>query len=266
MIRFADTGDLEAVRRLWDTCFPDEGGFNDWFFENRYAPRHTLLFTDEGVICAMLQMLPYRLRFGARTGDATYIYGACTDPAFRRRGLMARLLEHSFALDREAGRVCSMLIPAEEWLFDFYRPFGYEPAFFADKRRVERQAVSALLPRRLTGADIPAMDALYARSAGELAVLRDDAFWRMQLSLFDALGAGVYGWFGEDGLAAYAFCWADGAQEAVGMRPAYEQGLLQTLGLAALSYTAPGGQTPLGCVKWHIPSPNQTGYFNLMLN
>ncbi|MFR4261321.1 MAG: GNAT family N-acetyltransferase [Butyricicoccaceae bacterium] len=31
----------------------------------------------------------------------TYIYGACTDPAHRRKGYMARLLERSFELDRK---------------------------------------------------------------------------------------------------------------------------------------------------------------------
>ena len=39
----------------------------------------------------------------AESGLITYIYGACTDPAHRRKGHMARLLEHSFALDRAAG-------------------------------------------------------------------------------------------------------------------------------------------------------------------
>lgn len=266
MIRFAGAGDLAAVRRLWETCFPDESGFNDWFFATQYVPARTLLYCDHGTVCAMLQMLPYPLRFGGQTGQATYIYGACTDPAYRRRGLMAKLLEHSFALDRQAGRACSMLIPAEQWLFDFYRPFGYEPAFFLSKHRAERQAGPVSLPRRLTSADIPALDARYSAATDGLSVLRDPSFWVAQLALFDTLGAGAYGWEGGNGLAAYAFCWKDSAQEAVGLCPAYEQGLLQTLGLDALPYFVPGDQTPLGCIKWHIPSPGLTGYFNLMFN
>ena len=28
MMRFAEKGDFPAVRALWETCFPDEGGFN----------------------------------------------------------------------------------------------------------------------------------------------------------------------------------------------------------------------------------------------
>ena len=68
---------------------------------------------------AMVQMLPYRMTVGGVSREVTYIYGACTDPAHRRKGYMARLLERSFELDREAGRIASVLIPAEKWLFDF---------------------------------------------------------------------------------------------------------------------------------------------------
>ena len=78
---------------------------------------------------AMVQMLPYRMTVGGVSREVTYIYGACTDPAHRRKGYMAQLLERSFELDREAGRIASVLIPAEKWLFDFYKPFGYEPFF-----------------------------------------------------------------------------------------------------------------------------------------
>ena len=58
MIRSAVQSDTEAVRKLWEICFPDEGGFNDYFFAHIYQPQHTLLLTQGGALCAMLQMLP----------------------------------------------------------------------------------------------------------------------------------------------------------------------------------------------------------------
>ena len=36
MIRSAVQSDTEAVRKLWEICFPDEGGFNDYFFAHIY--------------------------------------------------------------------------------------------------------------------------------------------------------------------------------------------------------------------------------------
>ena len=130
MIRVAGPADTGCIRALWEVCFPDEGGFNDWFFAHHFDPARTLLSCEGDMLCAMVQMLPYQLTENGRQAEITYIYGACTDPAHRRQGHMARLLEQSFALDRQAGRAASALIPAEAWLFDFYRPFGYEPFFF----------------------------------------------------------------------------------------------------------------------------------------
>ena len=266
MIRFACAADIPAVRALWEQCFPDEGGFNPYFFSQFFDVRRTLVLTEGDTLCAMVQMLPYRLESAAGEREATYIYGACTHPAHRRKGYMARLLEHSFALDRAAGRAASMLIPAEEWLFDFYRPFGYAPFFRVSRREIVRAAAGDA-PRRLSAADIPQMAALYARLAPACRVARDAAYWEGQLALFDALGAGAFGWFAENGaLAAYAFCWADNAQEALGMTPAREQGLLAALGADKLVYTTYGQEHALGCIKWYADGQESCGYMNLMLN
>ena len=149
MMRFAEKGDFPAVRALWETCFPDEGGFNDYFFAHFYKEKYTLLYLEGETLVAMVQMLPYRMTVGGLSREATYIYGACTDPKHRRKGYMARLLERSFELDREAGRIASVLIPAEKWLFDFYKPFGYEPFFHISRREITRTAGEREAPRRM---------------------------------------------------------------------------------------------------------------------
>lgn len=266
MIRFAGPRDTAAIRALWEACFPDEGGFNDYFFAHHFALPDTLLSVEEGALCAMVQMLPYRLETGGGEAEITYIYGACTDPAHRRQGHMARLLARSFALDRQAGRAASALIPAEPWLFGFYEPFGYAPFFHVDRREICRQG-SGVPPRRLTAADIPHLAALYDALTPACRIARDEGYWRGQLALFDALGAGAYGWFDGGKMTAYAFCWADNAQEALGLTAPQEQGLLETLGRERLAVTACGQGSALGCIKWHEEGTHAPfGYMNLMLN
>lgn len=266
MIRFAGPQDTAAVRRLWEVCFPDEGGFNDYFFAHHFDPTVTLLSCEGDALCAMVQMLPYRLETDGRKAEITYIYGACTDPAYRRQGHMARLLEHSFALDREAGRAASALIPAEKWLFDFYRPFGYQPFFHVARRELVRQG-SGEVPRRLTAADVPQLMALYEAQTISCHIARDAAYWRGQLAMFDALGRGAYGWFTGETLTACAFCWADSAQEALGLTEAQGQGLLHALGRETLAVTTCGREHALGCIKWHEEGPHAPfGYMNLMFN
>ena len=108
MIRFAEQRDLPAIYSLWETCFPDEGGFNGYFFSHLYEPQHTLLLMQENTLCAMLQMLPYTLSVNGELREITYIYGVCTHPSHRRRGYAAELLERSFALDKEKNRAATL--------------------------------------------------------------------------------------------------------------------------------------------------------------
>ena len=157
MIRFAAQADLPAIRELWEQCFPDDTGFNPYYFRHHFSLEHTLLYLVNSTVAAMVQMLPYTLQLGQDlSAAATYIYGACTHPGYRRQHLMSQLLTESFALDRAQGRAASMLIPQEDWLFDFYRPFGYQPLFsvHADCATVKPQLSSRLRP--LTAQDLAA--------------------------------------------------------------------------------------------------------------
>lgn len=266
MIRTAVRRDDAAVRALWELCFPDEGGFNDYFFSHIYEPQHTLLYMQEGELAAMLQMLPYTLCVRSESLPCTYIYGVCTHPEHRRRGYAAALLERSFSLDKAAGRPVSFLIPAEKWLFEFYRPFGYTEAFYLSRRALTQTAGECELPRRLTGADIPQLNALYEASAPPVHIRRSADEWARQIAMFDALGAGVYGWFEGERLTAYAFCWEDNAQEAVGLTERQGRGLLTVLGREELSVSGPGSETALGVAKWYDRAAETAGYMNLMLN
>ena len=93
------------------------------------------------------------------------------------------------------------------------------------------------------------------------------AYWNAQLALFDTLGAGVYGWFKDETLTGYAFCWEDNAQELLGADDAQMQGLLQTLGRGTLTVTEIGAETALGvCVNGMRKRYKPRGYMNLMLN
>lgn len=265
MIRRARKTDVPQIRRLWETCFPSADGFNDYFFAFIFDCDTVLLSEQQDSLCAMVQMLPYRLLTDGAAYEITYIYGACTDPAFRRQGHMARLLEASFEIDRASGKAASALIPAEPWLFDFYRPFGYEP-FFSIDRRVITRTKGGEPPRRLTRSDLPQLAALYNRLAPACRIDRDAAYWQKQLAMFDMVGAGVYGWFADGALDGFAFCWQNSVQEAFGLTPAREQGLLAVLGLPGCTVTDCGDGAVLGCIKWYDKREVSRGYMNLMLN
>ena len=273
MIRFADNADTEAVRMVWEQCFPGDEAFTDWYFAHQYDSGNTLLDVENGTLCAMLQMLPYQLHDGRGIRPVTYIYGAATAPAYRRQHRMERLFHYSYELDKQAGRAATILIPQEAWLFDFYaKPaFGFTAAFSVHSdiiRREEQAAFSSI--RRLTAADIPAMQEIYAPQGVDLA--RSWKNWRDQIELFDTLGLGVYGMEQDGMLTDYAFVWQDGAhklwaQECFGNHvSALAQGLLHMHGCDVIRLTSAGNTEKLGCIHYHDDTPVQQGYFNLLFN
>lgn len=270
MIRFAKEGDRAAVEALFEACFPDEGGFNAYFFTHFYRAERTLLLTEGGKLCAMTQMLPCTLGTGEA---ATYIYGACTAPDERRRGHMAKLLTRSFALDREAGRAASTLIPQEPWLFGFYERFGYQNAFYTQDAVFTAPRENAAAAVRLTTDALADCAALYAAHTPAAALRRPPEEWARQLALFDALGAGVFGFYEGAALRAYAFVWGGEtpwAQELVAETPeaahALCSALCRMLRCQTLKTTSPSGETALGMAKFYDNRPAPRGYMNLMLN
>ena len=74
-------------------------------------------------------MLPYPMTFCGEMVQTSYISGACTHPDFRSKGVMRELLSQSFARMLRNGIQFSTLIPAEPWLFDYYKRMGYATVF-----------------------------------------------------------------------------------------------------------------------------------------
>lgn len=272
MIRFAKKSDLHAVISLWKRCFPGDDAFRDWFFQHVYDPTVTLLDEENGEICAMVQMLPYMLRDIRGIRPVTYIYGACTAPEYRRQHRMDRLLQYSFVWDKQQGRAASILIPQEEWLFDFYDQFGYQTAFYLNTttQMRENKPVSGTV-RCLRTADIPAMRELY-EDIPSMRLLRSDADWNTQLAMFNTLGMGAYGLESNGKLLSYAFVWNDGAeklwaQECCGTdTDMLAQGILQACDCSEIRMTSAGTAQKLGCIRYHDDTPVQPGYFNLLFN
>lgn len=257
---------MTQIRALFELCFADEGGFNAFFFDNIYCEAHTLIYEMNGNIAAMLQRIPRVLQLQGKSLPITYIYGACTHPDARRQALMSKLLAHSHALDVQLGIDASVLIPQEQWLFDFYQPFGYEPAFFVSRSVGNPCGDKKAKAVRLTDADVDAMQKLYTLQAGECYVERSQKDWQEQLLLFETLGEGVFGFYEEGKLAAYAFCWENSIQEGIGLTQSHTNMLLTLLGCDCMSITGVGTSTALGCMKWHHSVQKIQGYMNLMFN
>ena len=281
-IELARERDLGAVRRLWARCFPGDEAFTDWYFTHIYRAEHTLLLRQGGQLAAMTQRLPYRMQYRGESLPVTYIYGACTAPEYRRLGLMRTLLEHSFRLDVEQGRVASTLIPQQPWLFDFYAQFGYRPAFYVQEGTLERgrepgRDAAGCTLKKLGQEDFAALLELTQRERAAMpcSFVMDEERLAQQCRMFDQLGAGVFGLWREGRLTAAAFVWdlpnALWAQELIGADgQVLCRLLLERSGKSRMRWTGPPGRDQrqaLGCLRFHRPQKGlEEGYCNLLFN
>jgi len=119
----------EEVRDLWNLCFGDNEAFTDLYFSKRYNEEVNLSIQEEGKVISALQLLPYPMTFCGEIIPTGYISGACTHPDYREKGAMKRLLLKSFHRMQENDVLLTTLIPAEEWLFDYYSKMGYISVF-----------------------------------------------------------------------------------------------------------------------------------------
>lgn len=119
----------EEVRELWNLCFGDNEAFTELYFSKRYSEEVNLAIKEDGKVISAMQILPYPMTFCGTIIPTGYISGACTHPDFRNKGAMKRLLFNSFVRMLEKDIPLATLIPAEEWLFEYYSKMGFTPAF-----------------------------------------------------------------------------------------------------------------------------------------
>lgn len=143
MIQFSNKHTEPIVRQMWKICFQDTDEFIDLFFTNQYKHQNALIYFDDGIPTASLQMIPYTITFCGQEISFAYLAGLCTLPEHRKKGYMARLIEYSHRVLKDRGISLAILVPAEEWLFGFYEKYGYQQVF--DKSDSPVHSLDALL-------------------------------------------------------------------------------------------------------------------------
>jgi len=129
MIQFADENTKPAVRSIWKEVFGDKDEYIDLIFDRKYRHDNTLIWLEDNVPVASLQMFPYSMRFYGEIVPFYYLAGLCTLPEYRNKGFMGQLIKKSFEVMMERGIPLSILVPAQDWLYGYYEKFGYTQTF-----------------------------------------------------------------------------------------------------------------------------------------
>lgn len=199
----------EDLIALCDRCFGDGIPYTQMMFRYLFAPENMLVYLSEGKPVAMMFFLPCQLQGEDKTIPCHYIYAACTDKEYRGRGLMSQMLEEVARLGAARGQAYSILVPAEESLFDYYGQRGYRTDFYR-------------LHTGLTAGDVEAFHAqpaeIFPLSPDEIThiranVWRDDPLTLIRDQNSIAFTMSDADWYGDrflglrmDGEKGYALC------------------------------------------------------------
>lgn len=175
--------DIPALRQLWKDCFGDTDGFLDLFFSLAYAPRRSLILTENGNFLGTA----YWFDCSMEGRKLAYLYAIAIAPSHQGRGLGTALMEAVHTALEKAGYDAALLVPGDEGLRRFYEKLGYRTCSYrrTEVRLPALQAVTpeeyarlrrALLPQNgvvQEGESLRFLSALadFYRGAGSIAVL-----------------------------------------------------------------------------------------------
>ena len=111
------------TRQLWEEIFKeDTTEFLDYYYSVKIKENEIYVIEDDGKIISMLHLNPYQMRIGETVYPTNYIVAVATAEAYRRQGLMAKLIHHVLDVMKERGEPFTFLMPANEAI---YKPFGF---------------------------------------------------------------------------------------------------------------------------------------------
>lgn len=280
MVRKSKEKDYESILNLWNLCFNDDSAFNEWYFLNQYNYKNTLVYEKNEQIFAMLQELPYEIK---NIGKCTYIYGACTHPKYRKKGIMSELLNFSFNSDIKNGYKASVLIPQEKCLFHFYSKYGYKINFYLKNDIIQKQEYFKhnYIFRECNETDIYKINLLYEEILKcTNYIVRNFDYWKTLINMFYNLDGNIYCLEYNNNIVSYAFLWKNNflwAQEVMSIED--EQTYIicneimklykkDSIKIALISKKE--NENVFGCIKQYSPYDNKFAYndyyMNLMFN
>jgi len=132
MISFADFEDIPALKKIWSDCFHDPEDYIDFYFMSGFKPENTLVYRENGQLCAMVTLLPgfLRMEYKRKVLPVYYIYAAATSPERQGRGIMKKLLSFAEEYAKSQGIQALTLVPGSASLFEYYQKLGYSTVFF----------------------------------------------------------------------------------------------------------------------------------------
>ncbi|MGN0525888.1 MAG: GNAT family N-acetyltransferase [Acutalibacteraceae bacterium] len=134
-IDYPASRDFREMKNLWQVCFGDSEKATDNFFKNSVDLKNTLCAFINNKPVGMLFLQECTVLNGGKEYPSYYIYGVCTNPDFRKTGVMTELFKEAKNIAEERNIDYLILVPANDKLFEMYRKQGFETSFYYEEKR-----------------------------------------------------------------------------------------------------------------------------------
>lgn len=118
------------MMNLWQATFHDSSEYISIVFDNYYNCNYSAVDIENGAVVASLLGVPYSFSIDGRKQRGLYLCGLATEPEYRRRGIMGRLIKEIGDRAKADGFDFLFLLPASDGLRDYYRNFNFVDFFF----------------------------------------------------------------------------------------------------------------------------------------
>jgi len=173
--------DKNELKQLWRVSFGDPERYVNFYFNRRYRPENTRVCMADGRIVSAAQFFPYDISYGGNILKGVYILGVCTHPHYRRRGFTARIIQNLLMEQAAVGFDLAFLIPAEKYLFELYRKFGFAELFTAYEGHVKSASAGAYELMNLSPDEIFVFYSHFFRSLNSAALkTREDFLFTLE--------------------------------------------------------------------------------------
>lgn len=244
------TGQIPALRQLWQEAFGDSEAYLDSFFSLAFSPDRCRCVTENNRVAAAL----YWFDCSCRGERFAYLYAVATAEDCRGRGLCRRLMENTHAHLKALGYAGTILVPASERLRQMYSRMGYLPGTTAASLRCDAGERAAEL-RALDGDE-------YERRRREMlppeGVLQEGAMTALladQCGLFGGENFLLAAWI-EDGVLY--------GEELLGS-PAAAPEIVRALGAEKGIFRIPGEEKAFAMYRPLMDACPKPGYFGISL-
>ena len=128
--RLVNESEYDSLKELFTLCFEDSIETVNAFFEKTVSPERVVAVFDGNRAVSSLYLLESDIIIDGVSYKAYYVYGVCTHPDYRKKGLMKKLFHFTEKLVNERKIDYLFLVPAEAYLFDVYSQFGFEKGVY----------------------------------------------------------------------------------------------------------------------------------------